>query len=239
MADEILKKIEHGLIVSCQAYKGEPLFGKGIMVKMAQAAILGGANAIRANGISDIKDMKKELDVPIIGIIKDHIDGFPVYITPTFSHVRAVLEAGADIVALDCTQRKRPEPLEKVFEMTRRMFPDALIMADIATIEDAKMIVELKPDFLATTLSGYTEETSNNDKPDIELVRELSSLFNIPIIAEGNYWEPSQVVQAFQAGAYAVTIGSAITRPQLLTMKFSKAIKIWKTSTNHNSEGKQ
>ncbi|ACR79883.1 MULTISPECIES: N-acetylmannosamine-6-phosphate 2-epimerase [Kosmotoga] len=227
MKTELLEKLKSGLIVSCQAFEGEPLYGDGIMVRMANAAVIGGAKAIRTNGVKDIKQIKEALDVPVIGIIKKHIEGYSVYITPTSKEALEVLEAGADIVALDCTKRPRPEPLKDIFENIRSNYPNALIMADIATVEDAEFVSQLSPDFLATTLSGYTKETRNRPKPDIELVKILAERFSIPVIAEGNYWEPSQVLEAMKAGAFAVTIGSAITRPHLVTARFNKFIQNW------------
>lgn len=223
-----LGKIEKKIIVSCQALEDEPLHGRGVMVLMAKAAIMGGASAIRANGAQDIEDIKAAFDIPLIGLNKRNIEGYRVYITPTSEDALAVLAAGADVVAIDCTLRKRPEPLDSIFFNIRREFPDRLIMADISDLKDAKAVLDLRPDFLATTLSGYTDDSSDKPKPDIELVRVLSREFDIPVVAEGNYWEPEQVVRAFEAGAFSVTVGSVITRPQLITRRFTSYLEEWK-----------
>ncbi len=224
----VFEAIKDGIIVSCQALEDEPLHGNGIMVSMAKAALIGGACAIRANGAHDIAQMKRELNVPIIGLNKRTIHGSAVFITPTSEDALSVLRAGADIVALDCTDRERPESLEGIFSSIRNVFPDRLIMADISSLSDARKIITLNPDILATTLSGYTDETRDRPKPDIELVSEISSQTCIPVVAEGSYWEPEHVIMAFEAGAMAVTIGSAITRPHLIAKKFADRVKSWK-----------
>ena len=232
---EIVEKMKNALIVSCQAFEGEPLFGDMIMARMAAAAVNGGARVIRANGARDIKQIKETLNVPVIGLNKRYIDGYEVYITPTFEDAAKVLMAGADVVAIDCTVRVRPEPLKEIFDKVRTEFPKALIMADISCLEDAAYVLNLKPDFLATTLSGYTEGTMNRSRPDIGLVKELSSLHSVPVVAEGNYWEPGDVLKAFEAGAFAVTVGSAISRPHLITERFATALNDW-LSAKENSE---
>jgi N-acylglucosamine-6-phosphate 2-epimerase len=236
LRSELLKKIEKKIIVSCQALEDEPLHGRGMMVLMAKAAIMGGAAAIRANGAQDIEDIKSAFDIPLIGLNKRNIEGYPVYITPTSEDALSVLRAGADVVAIDCTLRKRPEGLDKIFAVIRREFPGKKIMADISSIEDAREVSLLKPDFLATTLSGYTDETLARPKPDIRLVEALVEEFDIPIIAEGNYWEPEQVLKAFEAGAFSVTLGSVITRPQLITKKFTSYLEDWKKSRSQSGK---
>ncbi len=237
MVKDLLKRIEKGIIVSCQALEDEPLHSPGIMVLMAKAAIMGGASAIRANGARDVEDIRRAFDVPIIGLNKRVIQGYQVYITPTSEDATDILKAGADVIALDCTLRDRPEPLESIFSSIRRDFPDRLIMADISSFQEAVAISELRPDFIATTLSGYTEDSLDKPKPDIELVELLSREFDIPVIAEGNYWEPEQVLRAFEAGAFSVTLGSVITRPQLITRRFTQHIEDWKKSLPTRSTG--
>jgi len=228
LRSELLEKIEKRIIVSCQALEDEPLHGRGIMVLMARAAIMGGAVAIRANGTNDIEDIKAAFDIPVIGLIKRNIESYPVYITPTSQDALSVLGAGADVVAIDCTLRRRPEPLDSIFAAIREEFPKRHIMADISGVADAREVSRLKPDFLATTLSGYTDETLQRPKPDITLVEALAEEFDIPVIAEGNYWEPEQVVKALEAGAFSVTVGSVITRPQLITKRFTSYLEEWK-----------
>lgn len=208
---------ENSLIVSCQALDDEPLHGSNIMAKMALAAKMGGASGIRANSPEDIKAIKEKIDLPLIGLWKNELDNYEVYITPRYQDVKAVLNAGADYVAIDCTDRKRPEPLSDIFVQLRKEFPDKGIVADISSTEDFEKIKKLEPDYISTTLSGYTEKTKNRTRPDINLVEELNKISNIPILAEGNYKNGKQAKKALKAGAYAVVIGAAITRPQVIT----------------------
>lgn len=210
---------ENSLIVSCQALDDEPLHGSNIMAKMALAAKMGGASGIRANSPEDIIAIKNKVNLPIIGLWKNNLANYEVYITPRYRDVKAVLNAGADYVAIDCTDRERPEPLPDIFEQLRREFPDKGIVADISSTEDFEKIKSLKPDYISTTLSGYTEKTKNRTRPDIDLVEELNMISNIPILAEGNYKHGEQAKKALKAGAYAVVIGAAITRPQVITAR--------------------
>ena len=208
---------ENSLIVSCQALADEPLHGSNIMAKMALAAKIGGASGIRANSPEDIKAIKNEINLPLIGLWKRELTNYEVYITPRYKDVKAVLNAGADYVAIDCTDRKRPESLPNIFAKLRDEFPEKGIIADISSTEDFNKIEELAPDYISTTLSGYTEKTQNRTRPDIELVEELNKISSIPILAEGNYKNGKQAKKALKAGAYAVVIGAAITRPQVIT----------------------
>lgn len=210
---------ENSLIVSCQALADEALHGSEIMAKMALAAKMGGADGIRANSPEDISAIKNKVDLPVIGLWKNELENYEVYITPRYKEVKAVLKAGADYVAIDCTDRKRPEPLLDIFNQLRSEFPEKGIIADISSIEDFKKIKELAPDYISTTLSGYTEKTKNRTRPDIDLVEELNKISNIPILAEGNYKNGKQAKKALQTGAYAVVIGAAITRPQVITAR--------------------
>lgn len=223
--ENLILSLYRKLIVSCQALEGEPLFGTEAIIQIAKAVAEGGASAIRANGFSDIMAIKALVNLPIIGLNKRHIEDYPVFITPTYEDASKVIEAGADIVALDCTDRRRPESLKSIFDRIRSNYPQIPIMADIASLEDARQIIELEPDILATTLSGYTEDTNHRDKPDLELVECLVKEFDVPVNAEGNFWTPDQVVNALRAGAHTVTVGSAITRPQIITERFVNNIR--------------
>ena len=215
-----MKKLkQNSLIVSCQALSDEPLHGSKIMAKMAEAAKIGGASGIRANSPKDIKAIKDQVQLPIIGLWKNELADYNVYITPRYKEAEAVLKAGADYVAIDCTDRKRPEPLEDIFNKINSNYPDHGIIADISAVKDLPLMEKLKPDYISTTLSGYTNNTKNRKRPDIELVKELSERTNIPILAEGNYKNGEQAKKALKAGAYAVVIGAAITRPQVITKR--------------------
>ncbi|MEJ6951865.1 N-acetylmannosamine-6-phosphate 2-epimerase [Natronospora cellulosivora (SeqCode)] len=218
------KLYKNSLIVSCQALADEPLHGSDIMARLAIAADNGGAKGIRANSPEDVRAIREVVDLPIIGLWKKEVPGFQVYITPTYKEVKEILAVGADFVAIDCTDRKRPQALADIFTRIRTDYPDCGIVADIATVNDAKKVSKLKPDFISTTLSGYTKGTDDRPRPDLELVKDLKEISSIPILAEGNYKDGRQGAQAIKRGAYAVVIGGAITRPQNITKKIREEI---------------
>jgi len=240
----VLEKLKNGLIVSCQASPGWPFFGVEYMQKMAIAAQEGGAAGIRACWPDNIRGVKQAVTLPVIGVNKV-FSGVPtaadVVITPTFEAAAAIIEAGCDIVALDCTVRGRSrDDLYKIIDDIRKHYPGVPIMADISTVDEGLLADELGVDILSTTLSGYTntslgitEDEARNltrypggaePPPDIDLIRQLRKRSNLLINAEGRFWEPEQMQQAFLAGADMVTIGSAITAPQLITKRFVNAI---------------
>ena len=223
--NNIIEKIRSTVIVSVQAMPSEPLYLEQCMVAMMKSAVNGGAGALRVAGVRDIINAKK-LNVPVIGITKP--DAIPknykelVYITPTIKDVIDVVNAGADIVAMDGTCRVRPNN-EKLKDLIKYVhIHNCIAMADIATIEDASYAIESGADILSTTLAGYTMESASSpaDTPDFDLLQYLVQNFNVPVILEGRIWEPSQVNKAFELGAHSVVIGSAITRPQLITKRF-------------------
>lgn len=223
---EILERIHGGLIVSCQALEEEPLYGASIMARMAYAACLGGAVGIRANTPEDIKAIKKEVKVPVIGLYKQTYPDSEVYITPVEEAVDSLMESGADIIAMDATRRIRPfgVKLDTFFYKIRSKYPDMLFMADCADFEDAVFAQELGFDLAGTTLCGYTRETKGITLPNIRLMKELASALKIPVIAEGGIWTPEQLAEAMEAGAYAAVVGTAITRPMEITRRFVDAI---------------
>lgn len=220
--NEIIKK---GLIVSCQAIANEPLHVKGFMGRMALAAQMGGAIGIRANTPNDIKDIKKVVSIPIIGIYKKDYEGYEVRITPTIKEAKAIIKAGCDVVAIDATKRPRPKKqnLAELIKIIHNEF-NVPVMADISTYEEGMIAAELGADAVATTLAGYTSYTKNINLPDLKLVKKLSQKIIVPVIAEGGYWAPQQVAKSIKNGAYAIVIGGAITRPHLITERFVKVI---------------
>jgi N-acylglucosamine-6-phosphate 2-epimerase len=222
-----MNNINGGLIVSCQALECEPLYGSNIMGKMALAAFQGGAVGIRANTYEDIVAIKGNVNLPVIGIVKRDYKDSSIYITPTLKEVKEVAAAGAEIVALDCTLRMRPngEKLDELLLAIRREFPHLLIMADISTFEEGINAERLGVDIISTTLSGYTEYTLPKDGPDLELIKDLISKVKVPVIAEGKIDTPEQAKQCLDLGAYAIVVGGAITRPKQITERFIKAIK--------------
>ena len=217
-----LEQIKGGLIVSCQATAG-PLKGRGLMAAMAEAAEAGGAAAIRAEGISDIKAIKSVVKIPILGIIKLETKETPVIITPLLQNVVDLIEAGADMIAVDATLRKRANgDLGPEFISKARDF-GIPILADIDNLESAIASEKAAADAISTTLAGYTGGVIP-DQPDLQLVKDCVHRLNIPVIAEGRFATPDDVAAAFKAGAWSVCVGGAITDPYKSTIRFVKGI---------------
>ena len=220
----IIKQLRNNIIVSVQAMPNEPLYEETCIIAMMQSVVNGGAKGLRLAGARDIKNAKKLFDIPIIGLTKP--DKLPdnwkeiVYITPTLKEVNELIEANADIIATDATQRPRPkESLKEIVNYIKSH--NKLSMADISTFEEGIKARELGFDIISTTLSGYTQYSNQNiEGPDFELLEKLVKELDCPIILEGRIWEPNEVNQAFELGAHSVVIGSAITRPQLITKRF-------------------
>ena len=215
-----LEKVKGKLIVSCQALEDEPLHSSFIMGKMAYAALIGGASGIRANTVPDIHEIKKNVDLPIIGIIKHQYGDNQVYITPTMKEIDALAIEGVEIIALDGTKRERPDgnTLENLMKEAKIKYPNQLFMADISSVEEAIEAERVGFDIVGTTLVGYTEYTKGND-PLTELEKVIKAV-TVPVIGEGNIDTPVKAKKALELGAYAVVVGGAITRPQQITKKF-------------------
>ncbi|WP_300379522.1 N-acetylmannosamine-6-phosphate 2-epimerase [Clostridium sp.] len=228
--EEIIEKIKGGLIVSCQALPGEPLYieDDSMMPLMARAAKEAGASGIRTNGVRDVIGIKKETNLPIIGLIKKSYEGYEPYITFTIDEVDKLAKAGADIIALDCTLRKRSDgrTVEEFIKFIKEKYPNILFMADISNFEEGINAVKAGVDMVGTTLSGYTSYTEKTNGPDYELVKSLVSAINVPIIAEGRIHSPDQAAKMLELGAHAVVVGGAITRPLEITNRFIEAIKV-------------
>lgn len=218
---DVIEQLKGKLIVSCQALENEPLHGSEMMARMALAAKMGGAGGIRSNGVEDINKIKKVTGLPVIGLIKKEYPDSEVYITPTIDEVMLLTKTKADIIALDVTKRSRPNG-EKIIQLITfiRNNSNALIMADISTFEEGIEAIELGVDFVSTTLSGYTNKTIKNNKPNFSLVASLAALQKVPVVAEGHISTPAEARKAIEAGAYAVVVGTAITRPQVITERF-------------------
>lgn len=220
----MIKSLKNKVIVSVQAMPNEPLYKEDCMFAMMQSVVNGGASALRVAGARDVKNAKI-LGIPVIGLTKP--DGLPenwkeiVYITPTLKEVNELIDAGADVVAFDGTRRPRPNNCTLQEIVSRVKSANRYAMADIATYDEAMYCAELGVDIISTTLSGYTQESlSDSDTPDFELLQKIVENTDVPVILEGRIWEPSQVDKAFELGAHCVVIGSAITRPQLITKRF-------------------
>ena len=222
---DIINRLKGKVVVSVQAMPNEPLYHEKCMTAMMQSVVKGGAGGLRVAGERDVKIAKKLFDIPVIGLTKP--DVIPsnwqeiVYITPTLDEVIKLVAAGADIIAFDGTMRKRPnnvklEDLIKYIKINKRVS-----MADISTLEEGQNAEKTGANILSTTLSGYTQFSQNRgEEPDFELLEQLVKNTNLPVVLEGRIWEPWQIDKAFELGAHCVVIGSAITRPQLITKRF-------------------
>ena len=213
-------KLGRGLIVSCQARADNPLHGPQFMGAMALAARDGGAIAIRANGPEDIAAVKAA-GLPVIGIHKVFSEAYPVYITPDFAAAEAIVAAGAEIVALDCTERPRQGEAPSILVRRIREELGAEVFADISTLDEGLKAADWGATYLATTLSGYTAATEPRPAgPDLALLEALAGKSGLPVVAEGRYNTPALVRQGFEAGAHAVVVGTMITNPREITRRF-------------------
>lgn len=223
-----VEKLMNGVVISCQAYEDTPLYGSQYMVAMALCAKMGGANGLRACWPQDIKAIKEACDLPIIGINKKFGGGDPldeIFITPTFESAKDIIEAGCDVLALDCTIREcRPfEELEKLLHQIKDAYPEMPIMADLATLEEAEKAAATGcVDIISTTLAGYTRNSLENktEGPNTELIRQIKQCTSLPVNAEGRIWELADLEAVLEAGADMVCIGTAVTRPHLITERF-------------------
>ncbi|MEH1015320.1 putative N-acetylmannosamine-6-phosphate 2-epimerase [Micromonospora sp. CPCC 206060] len=221
----VLDELAGGLVVSCQPLPddpGDPMRDAYVQARVAAAAVRGGAVAVRANGPADVAAIRGLVDVPVIGLYKHGTTG--VMITPTAGHAVEVALAGAQIVAVDATDRPRPDGCS--FADTVRAVHDrtgALVLADISTEAEAVRAVAAGADAVATTLSGYTPDSPPTDGPDLALVARLVDVLAVPVIAEGRYRSTEHIGLAFAAGAHAVVVGNAVTSPLWITRRLVPA----------------
>ncbi|WP_045521838.1 N-acetylmannosamine-6-phosphate 2-epimerase [Neobacillus niacini] len=227
---QVLAQIKGGLIVSCQALEGEPLHNSFIMGRMAVAAKEGGAVGIRANSVPDIIEIKKQVELPLIGIIKQVYGDNPVFITPTMKEIDALAATGAEIIATDATNRIRPEGSDLVtfYNEVRSKYPHLLLMADVSSVEEAIFADELGFDIVAPTLYGYTEETHGLkiDDHEYEVIKQMVKVVKrAKVLAEGNVTTPEIARSVLDSHVHAVVVGGAITRPQIITKRFVEALQ--------------
>jgi N-acylglucosamine-6-phosphate 2-epimerase len=210
--------VKRGLIVSCQALPGEPLHSSFIMGRMAIAAAESGAVGIRANSVEDIEEIKKQVELPIIGIIKKDYPGMQSFITATMTEVDALVGTGVEIIAVQATMDQDEAFLQSIFTK----YPSQKFMADISTTEEGLRADRLGFHYIGTTLIGYTPQSQHVEK--FTVLEELIKQCKKPVIAEGNFNTPEQAAKAIEMGAYCVVVGSAITRPQIIAKWFSNAV---------------
>ncbi len=221
----LVESLRGGLIVSCQAYPGEPMRHPETIAQLAEAAVRGGAVAVRAQGLADISFVTGRVEVPCIGLWKDGHDG--VFITPTLRHARAVRDAGADVVALDGTRRPRPDGLSLAATIgALHKERPTLVMADCACLDDALAALDAGADLIGTTLAGYTPDRPPTEGPDLELLATIvAAIPGTPVIAEGRVHTPVHARAALDTGAHAVVVGTAITHPTTITGWFVDALR--------------
>ena len=225
---EEISSIKGKLIVSCQALPDEPLHSSFIMGKMAKAAKQGGAKGIRANTSEDIKEIKNEVDLPVIGIVKKDYSDSKVYITPTMDEVDELVSSNVEVIAMDATKDLRPGGIgiDEFFKEVKKKYPNQLFMADCSTVDEAINADKLGFDFIGTTLVGYTDQSKNDkiDENDFEILRNIIKNVNNKVIAEGNINTPEKAKRVLELGAYSVVVGSIITRPQVITKNVTEKI---------------
>lgn len=227
--NERVRQLKGKLIVSCQALPHEPLHSSFIMGRMALAAKEGGASGIRANTKEDIAEIQSQVDLPVIGIVKRDYEGCKVYITPTMKEIDELMEVKPEIIAMDATIDKRPGgvSLDDFFAQVKEKYPDQLFMADCSTVEEALHADEIGFDFIGTTMIGYTDQSKGLkiEENDFELLKRIVAGVKHPVIAEGNVNTPQKAKRVIELGAFAVVVGSIITRPQFITKAFSEALQ--------------
>lgn len=234
---KLINSLRGGLIVSCQARDDSPLRDSHIMAAFARAAALGGAVAIRASGPQDIAAIRAAVDLPIFGIYKQDLPGTDVIITPTFESGAEVVAAGSAILTIDATARPRPGGVSAAALITRcRLELGVPVMADVSTVEEGIAAADAGADLVATTLSGYTPYSPQQSGPDFELIAALAARVSVPIVAEGRIATPEDARRAREAGAHAVVVGAAITRPEWITRRFFEVLRGVAASAAHEEE---
>lgn len=227
MSLKLTNSLKNGLIVSCQADKGDPFDDIESLVKFAKAAYMGGAVAIRSEGIIKTQAIIQNVNLPVIGLVKSLFADGTVRITGTEEQVANLIKIGANIIAIDGTLREREGLTGPAFIKKIKIKYNCLILADIATLKEGNACALAGADFISTTLNGYTPDTfsDNNGDPNFELIKDLFKNIDVPVFAEGRITSPKQAATMLEFGAHAVIVGTAITRPKNITESFIKALK--------------
>jgi N-acylglucosamine-6-phosphate 2-epimerase len=226
--EEIFAVMEKGVLLSVHTRSAGGMRVEDLLGYYIDAALAGGIQGLRIEGVENVKKTRALTSLPIIGFVKGEYPDGSILITPSIKDIEDLYDAGADIVAIDATKKRRSAHADGsvFFEEARRTFPK-LLFADCSTFREGVLAAELGADFVATTLSGYTASTMHRDlsQPDYELVYDLSTSLTVPVIAEGRVWLPEHALRAMEAGAYSVVIGSAITRPDIMVKLFTTTIR--------------
>ena len=220
-AQTLLDQLRGHLVVSCQAAAGSPLEPTQYIVALAQAAVLGGARAVRIEGVANVRAVRAAVAVPVIGIVKAQHPGFEAFITTTPAEVALLADAGADVIAFDATDRSRPVPVDAL--VAAILARGKIAMADVSTLAEAQHAIAAGAHVAGTTLAGYTPYSPKLDGPDFALMMALAAA-NLPFVAEGRIWAPDEAARAITLGAAFVVVGSAITRPDDITRRYAEAV---------------
>lgn len=233
--NQVLNRIRHRMLVSCQGYDERTFHTAEDMLAMANAAYLGGCAGFRLNSPEYVRLVKQHFpDMTVIGIWKRMTEGCEVYITPDKESVLGLKDAGADIIALDATLQKNHLGMygyETISEV-KKEYPEIVLMADCSTFEEAQKACAAGADIVSTTMSGYTQYTEYQDRPDYEMLRRCSEELDCFVICEGRIWSREDAVRCFSCGADAIVVGTAITNPKMITERFVSYLKeenIWQS----------
>lgn len=224
MQGDVLAQLDGTLVVSCQAESRMPLDAPEHIAAIARSVVLGGATGVRIEGAANIEAVRRQVGVPIIGLIKARRAETEIYITPTLANVASIVEAGADIVALDATNRPRPTDLKTMFAAIAQR--GRLSMGDVSTLDEGKRAIDAGASLISTTMAGYTPYSNQQRGPDFQLMEQLAGA-GLPFVAEGRIWTPQEAVRCFELGARFIVVGGAITRPDAITRGFVDQVASW------------